>query len=142
MLEQKKIKATTKASLDDNALKELVNGLFNGVSDALVMFESTPRVLLDSYKSLADFDLSNLIRLRIFNEKVYLDVQKDGDSFVANIIEETDDGQEVYTRDQDYVLRDAPDNLCKGSTLYYREYFKEADDGMLLKYAERFFKIG
>ena len=142
MLEQKKIKATTKASLDDNALKELVNGLFNGVSDAFVMFESTPRVLLDSYKSLADFDLSNLIRLRIFNEKVYLDVQKDGDSFVANIIEETDDGQEVYARDQDYVLRDAPDNLCKGSTLYYREYFKEADDGMLLKYAERFFKIG
>lgn len=142
MLEQKKIKVTTKASLDENALKELVNGLFNGVSDAFVMFESTPRVLLDSYKSLADFDLSNLIRLRIFSEKVYLDVQKDGDSFVANIIEETDDGQEVYTRDQDYVLRDAPDNLCKGSTLYYREYFKEADDGMLLKYAERFFKIG
>ena len=142
MLEQTKIKATTKASLDDNAIKELVNGLFNGVSDAFVMFESTPRVLLDSYKSLADFDLSNLIRLRIFNEKVYLDVQKDGDSFVANIIEETDDGQEVYARDQDYVLRDAPDNLCKGSTLYYREYFKEADDGMRLKYAERFFKIG
>ena len=142
MLEQKKIKVTTKASLDENALKELVNGLFNGVSDAFVMFESTPRVLLDSYKSLADFDLSNLIRLRIFNEKVYLDVQKDGDSFVANIIEETDDGQEVYARDQDYVLRDAPDNLSKGSTLYYREYFKEADDGMLLKYAERFFKIG
>ena len=142
MLEQKKIKVTTKASLDENALKELVNGLFNGVSDAFVMFESTPRVLLDSYKSLADFDLSNLIRLRIFNEKVYLDVQKDGDSFVANIIEETDDGQEVYARDQDYVLRDAPVNLCKGSTLYYREYFKEADDGMLLKYAERFFKIG
>lgn len=141
MLEQKKIKVTTKASLDENALKELVNGLFNVVSDAFVMFESTPRVLLDSYKSLADFDLSNLIRLRIFNEKVYLDVQKDGDSFVANIIEETDDGQEVYARDQDYVLRDAPDNLCKGSILYYREYFKEADDGMLIKYAERFFGI-
>ena len=50
MKDWKKIKVTTKASLDENALKELVNGLFNGVSDAFVMFESTPRVLLDSYK--------------------------------------------------------------------------------------------
>ena len=58
MLEQKKIKVTTKASLDENALKELVNGLFNGVSDAFVMFESTPRVLLDSYKSLAEQSLN------------------------------------------------------------------------------------